>query len=244
LPRWARSAAAAVIVAAAVGATLTSKPLRARVLHIPAALAKLVTVSPSDAQPSAAADTPASNADVPRPAKRGKRQAAPTAAPQSAGQGLLAVSSRIPVDVIVKGRRIGTSDGGQMVLASGVHRLELVNRRFNYRDVVSVRIEPGGMTSHSVALPYGSVRIETTPDAEVWIEGQRVGRAPVEDLPVPIGTREVVVRSADRRERRESVEVRVGEVAVVNAEFEPLASAAEAAAALPTLQAPSLRIIR
>jgi serine/threonine-protein kinase len=131
-----------------------------------------------------------------------------------------------------------------MVLASGVHRLELVNRRFNYRDLVSIRIEPGGLTSHSVALPYGSVRIETTPGAEIWIEGQRVGAAPLDDVAVPIGTREVVVRSADRRERRESVEVRVGDVALVNAVFEPLANAAEAAAGMPTLQAPSLHIIR
>jgi serine/threonine-protein kinase len=157
---------------------------------------------------------------------------------------LLAVSSRIPVDVLVKGRRIGTSDGGQMVLASGVHRLELVNRRFNYRDFVSVRIEPGGLTSHAVALPYGSVRVETTPGAEIFVEGQRMGQAPLEDLAVPIGTREVIVRSADRRERRQPVEVRVGEVAVINAEFEPMVDAAEAAAGMPTLQAPRLHIIR
>ena len=67
---------------------------------------------------------------------------------------------------------------------------------------------------------------------------------PLDDLAVPIGTREIVVRSADRRERREPVEIRVGEVAVVNAEFEPLANAADAAAGMPVLQAPSLRIIR
>jgi hypothetical protein len=100
------------------------------------------------------------------------------------------------------------------------------------------------LTSHAVTLPYGSVRIETTPGAEIWIEGQRIGEAPLDEVPVRIGTREVVVRSADRRERRQPVEVRVGEIAVVNADFEPLADAAEAAAGMPTLQAPRLHIIR
>jgi PEGA domain len=244
LPRWARSAAAAVIVITAVGAAATAKPFRSVIQRVPALFAKVVAWTPADGATSPTPGTTTTNAEVPRPARRGNRTPAPAAAQQPAGQGLLAVSSRIPVDVLVKGRRIGTSDGGQMVLASGVHRLELVNRRFNYRGLVSVRVEPGGLTSHAVALPYGSVRVETTPGAEIWIEGQRMGEAPVDDLAVPIGTREVVVRNADRRERRQPIEVRVGEVAVVNAEFEPLANAAEAAAGMPTLQAPSLHIIR
>jgi hypothetical protein len=131
-----------------------------------------------------------------------------------------------------------------MVLESGTHRVELSNRRFNYRENVSLRITPGELTSYSVSLPHGSVRVETTPGAEIWIEGERIGEAPLGDLPVAIGTREIVVRHPDRRERRQPIEVRVGEVAIVNAEFEPAASAAEAAAGMPTLAAPRLHIIR
>jgi hypothetical protein len=244
LPRWARSAAAAAIVITAAGAAATSKPVRPVIQRVPGIFAKLVAWTPADATAPQASEATVTNAETANPAGRGKRPAPTAAAQQPAGQGLVAVSSRIPVDVLVKGRRIGTSDGGQIVLASGVHRLELVNRRFNYRDVVSVRVEPGGLTSHTVKLPYGSVRVETTPGAEIWIEGQRMGEAPLDDLAVPIGTREVIVRNSDRRERRQPVEVRVGEVAVVNAEFAPTANAADAAAGMPTLQAPSLHIIR
>ncbi len=135
---------------------------------------------------------------------------ATAAAPPQRGPGLLTVSSRIPVDIYTRGRKIGASNSGEIVLASGTHRIELVNRRFNYRDEVSLEVAPGELTSYSVSLPYGSVRIETSPGAEIWIEGERVGEAPLSDVPVAIGTREVVVRHADRRERRQPVEVRRG----------------------------------
>ena len=241
LPAWTRWAAAAALVLF-TGAALSSPPIRATVLRIPSALSTQLTsmTSREGAPPSA---TTVSTATAPPLAERPPRPGEPAAAPQPRGSGLLAVSSRIPVEVHTRGRRIGTSDGGQMVLASGTHRLELVNRRFNYRDVVSVAIEPDGLTSYSVALPTGSVHVETAPGAEIWIEGERIGAAPLGDLPVAIGTREVVVRHANR-ERRQPVEVRQGEVTVVTAIFEPLASPAEAAAGLPALTAPSLHIIR
>jgi hypothetical protein len=45
----------------------------------------------------------------------------------------------------------------------------------------------------------------------VWIEGERVGVAPMDAIPVQIGTREVVVKDAALGERTESVEVKYGE---------------------------------
>jgi serine/threonine-protein kinase len=129
------------------------------------------------------------------------------------------------------------------VLESGTHLVELVNQRYNYRGQASLTIAPGEITSHTVSLPSGMVRVETTPGAEVWIEGERIGEAPLDDVPVPIGTREVLVRNVDRRERRVPVEVREGQVAIVGAPFDS-ADAAAAAAGLPALAAPSLHIIR
>ena len=77
------------------------------------------------------------------------------------GPGLLTVSSRIPVDIYTRGRKIGASNSGEIVLASGTHRIELVNRRFNYRDEVSLEVAAGELTSYSVSLP---VRIGTDRD--------------------------------------------------------------------------------
>ena len=246
-PAWMLAAAAAAVIVIATGAALSVPPVRASALRISGAVAMhLASLSRLGARAvrSSASTADAATVAAARPTMNSAGADA-TAAPQpQRGRGLLTVSSRIPVDIYTRGRRIGASNSGEIVLASGTHRIELVNRRFNYRDEVSLEVAPGELTSYSVSLPYGSVRIETSPGAEIWIEGERVGEAPLSDVPVAIGTREVVVRHADRRERRQPVEVRRGEVSIVAAAFEPSASAADAAARMPTLAAPSLHIIR
>ena len=121
--------------------------------------------------------------------------------------GFLTVHSRIPLEVSVGNRRIGSSDDGQLLLPPGRHRVTLRNDQFNYRDSATVDIEAGLVRAHNVTLPLGRVNIDAPAGAEVWIEGQRVGDGPLQDVPVPIGTREVVVKHPSFGERREFVEV-------------------------------------
>ena len=90
----------------------------------------------------------------------------------------------------------------------------------------------------------GYVQVETVSGADIWIDGQHVGTAPLADVPVSVGTREVVVRHAERGERRYPVTVRQGEVAVVAARLDAGVSPAAAAASMPSLTAPRLQIIR
>jgi hypothetical protein len=115
------------------------------------------------------------------------------------------------MDLFSDGRRIGTTEDGQLLLSSGSHKIEFVSQRFNYRSTVTLTIRPGQVTAHTLALPSGRVRVTTKPGAEVWIEGERVGVAPLEAKAVTIGTREVVVKDASFGERTESVEVKNGE---------------------------------
>lgn len=122
----------------------------------------------------------------------------------------MTVFSRIPVDVYADGKRIGTSDDSQLVLPGGTHRIELVNDRYRYRSETTMVIRAGQVRPYNVVLPTAEVRVNTTPGAEVWIEGDRVGTAPVEAVPVPIGTREVVVKDATG-EKRQAIEVKYGE---------------------------------
>jgi hypothetical protein len=132
--------------------------------------------------------------------------------------GWLAVFSRIPLEVYVAGRRLGTTDGEQFMLAPGRHQVTFVNKHFNYRETKTLDVQPGIVTSHSVALPMGTVRVTAPAGAEVWVEGERVGQAPLDELQVPIGTREIVVRHPDFGERRETVEVRYGQTTEVSLE--------------------------
>jgi hypothetical protein len=140
---------------------------------------------------------------------------APSGALTGSGPGLLVVFSRIPLEISVDGRRIGTTEDGQIVVPSGRHRVGLVNARLNYRGEVVLNVRPAAVTSHNVTLPEGLLQVIAEPGAEVRIEGERAGVAPLGPLPVPLGTREVVVRHPEFGERRQIVEVRYGETAQV-----------------------------
>jgi hypothetical protein len=153
-------------------------------------------------------------------------------APTDPGRGLMTVFSRIPVDVYADGKRIGTSDDTQLVLPGGAHRIELVNERYRYRSSTTMVIRPGQVRPYNVVLPTAEVRVTTTPGAEVWIEGDRLGIAPVEPVMVPIGTREVTVKDATG-EKRQAIEVKYGELTEVS--LVPQLGSDDAAAPMPHL---------
>jgi hypothetical protein len=137
-------------------------------------------------------------------------EAAAAAAAADSGPGFMTVFSRIPMQVYVDGKRIGTSDDGQLLLTSGTHRIEIVNEHFHYRSSTTLTIRPGHVHPYNVVLPTAQIHVTTTPGAEVWVEGERVGVAPLEPIQVPIGTREIAVKDATG-ERRQVVEVKYGD---------------------------------
>jgi hypothetical protein len=122
--------------------------------------------------------------------------------------GTLAVFSRLPLELYADGRRIGTTDDGQLMLSPGTYRIGLVSERFNFKAEETLEIHPGKVTSHTVSLPAGRLHINTTPGVEVWVDGERQGVAPVGPLAVPIGTREVLVRHPQLGDQRQGVEVK------------------------------------
>ena len=130
--------------------------------------------------------------------------------------GTLTVFSRVPMDLYISGKRLGSTESGPIILPPGVHRVVLVNERLNYRGTATLNIRPASVTSHTVTLPNGRLQVNTEPGAQVSIEGQPIGVAPLGPLPVQIGNREVVVTHPSLGTRREFVEVRLGSVTQVN----------------------------
>ncbi len=124
--------------------------------------------------------------------------------------GWLAVFSRIQLDISLGDQRLGTTEDGHLLVPPGHHEIQLVNDRLGYRDTLVVDIEPGEVTPYTATLPTGIVHINAVLGAEVWIEGELVGHAPLRDVFVPIGTREIVVRHPEFGERRETVDIRFG----------------------------------
>jgi hypothetical protein len=155
--------------------------------------------------------------------------------------GTLAVFSRVPLDLYVSKRRIGSTDDGQIILAPGRYRVEMVSDRLNFRGVVTLNVRPAAVTSHTVTLPNGTLQVHTEPGAQVSVEGKRVGVAPLGSIPVPIGTREIVVTHPTLGERREFVEIRLGSVTEVTiARRDP--TDPSKAYPLPDLSVPGARI--
>jgi hypothetical protein len=152
------------------------------------------------------APVPAPDAPVPVTPPPAEQKPAPLTGP-----GFLTAFARIPMEVYSDGKRIGTTEDGQLLIASGTHQIEFVSERFHYRAAASLTIPAGHVLPYTVALPSAEVHVITTPGAEIWIEGERIGVAPLEQIYVPIGTREIVVRDSDGAEKRQVVEVKLGE---------------------------------
>jgi len=148
------------------------------------------------------------------------------------GPGFIIAFSRVPMDLYADGKRIGTTEDGQILLPPGAHQIEFVSTRFAYKSAVSVTIHSGQVTPYTLTLPTALVHVTTAPGAEVWAEGQRIGAAPLAAFQVPIGTREVVVKDT-HGERRQSIEVKFGETAELTLMPDSVATAS--APAVPRL---------
>lgn len=120
-------------------------------------------------------------------------------------QGWLALFSPIDLKLVVDGRAITLDDQNRAMLPSGAHQLTVQNRALGYEHTQSIDIKPGDTTPVSVVLPKTTLSVTTSSPADVWVDGERVGEAPIADYPVDIGTRAVLVRSAEHGERHATV---------------------------------------
>lgn len=131
-----------------------------------------------------------------------------TPAPGAIG-GYLALQMPFEVRVLEGGRLLGTSGSERLMLPAGRHQLELVSTALQFRATLSVNVEPGRVTSPSIAIPEGTLSVNALPWADVSIDGRSVGTTPLANLRVPIGVHEVVWRHPQLGERRQSVSVTV-----------------------------------
>lgn len=129
-------------------------------------------------------------------------------------QGWLALFSPIDLKLAVDGRAITLDDQNRAMLPSGAHQLTVQNRALGYEHTQSIEIKPGDTTPVSVVLPKTTLSVTTSSPADVWVDGERVGEAPIADYPVDIGTRAVLVRSAEHGERHATVTATVAPVRV------------------------------
>lgn len=137
-------------------------------------------------------------------------------APMSAGtpagpvSGWITVKAPFTIEIHEGGRLIGTTDTERVMLAAGKHDLELVNASLGLRLARTVQVLPGRVTAIPFEPPMGTVHLNATPWAEVWIDGRRAGETPLGNVPLTVGPHEIVFRHPQLGEKRHAVAVTLG----------------------------------
>jgi hypothetical protein len=121
--------------------------------------------------------------------------------------GWAAINVPFTAQVTQNGRTIGTTGASPLALSAGVHTLELANAAFEFRTTLTVAIVAGETTRLSVTLPNGSLSVNALPWAEVFVDGRSIGTTPLANVPVPVGSREILWRHPDFGDRRQLVNV-------------------------------------
>ena len=154
----------------------------------------------------------------------GAEVASSSAAPSDAavdGLGRVRIASAIPLQVVERGRVIGTSGDRALRLSPGTHTLELSNSTLGFHTTERVRVDAGQQAELPVALPTGTVNVNAQPWAQVLIDGAVVGDTPLANVPLVIGDHEVVWRHPQFGERRQQVVVKAGALTRISASFAP-----------------------
>lgn len=108
--------------------------------------------------------------------------------------GWLAVYAPFIVEIYERGRYLGSSEVERLLMAPGRHEIELVNERLGYRESFTVQVEPGHPGRVSVEAPTAPLEIHASAGTEVWLDGERLGVAPLAPLNARLGAREVTFR--------------------------------------------------
>jgi serine/threonine protein kinase len=132
----------------------------------------------------------------------------PLPAAGSTRSGGFRVSAPIELHVLDGERLLGSSRDGPIIAPAGRHQFDFVNSVIGYRVRREVDIKPGQIASLSIAIPNGTLNVNATPWAAVWIDGTPYGETPLGNLSIVPGEHEIVFRHPQLGERREKAIVR------------------------------------
>ena len=106
-----------------------------------------------------------------------------------------------------KGRHWLASPAIASVLSPGPHDLRLVSETLGFEKPLHAEIFAGKTTICRCRCPSGTLSLNATPWAEVWIDGQKVGETPIGNLSLPVGPHEIVFKNPDLGEQHHAATV-------------------------------------
>jgi hypothetical protein len=132
----------------------------------------------------------------------------PLSAPQGIPvSGWVSVTSPVEMQLMEDGRLVGTSRTDRIMMSVGDHNLQLVNESLGYRVSRTIQVAPGRVTSMRLDPPRGTLALNASPWAEVWVDGDRVGDTPMGNISLQIGSHDVLFRHPELGEQRHTVTV-------------------------------------
>jgi hypothetical protein len=138
----------------------------------------------------------------------------PLAAPEGAPvSGWIAVASPVEMQLYEQDRLLGTSRTDRLMVSAGRHQLDIVNDDLGYRATRTVQVAAGKVAPVSIELPNGSIALNATPWAEVWIDGNRVGETPIGNVSLTIGRHDVLFRHPELGEQHHTATITLKNVA-------------------------------
>ena len=121
------------------------------------------------------------------------------------GAGWFAVDSPVELRILENGQVLGLSGGAPLMLSSGRHQLELVNDSIEMHLTRTLSVDPGKSTRLSVPVPNGTIAVNASPWAEVFLDGKSIGTTPLGSISVSVGSHELVARHPQLGEKRRSI---------------------------------------
>jgi hypothetical protein len=121
--------------------------------------------------------------------------------------GWLAVFAPAELQILKGNVVVGTTESGQILVKPGDYVLELVSARLGFRTTRTVEVKPGEVAVLNIELPPAPLEIVAPPGAEIWVDGQPIGTAPLPPQSVAVGTCEVVMRHPVLGEQRQTTTV-------------------------------------
>ena len=84
-------------------------------------------------------------------------------------------------------------------------RIVVVSRELGYSDSRVVDVRAGEVTRLSIEPPQTTLTVAAMLPAQVWLDGTHIGAAPVVDVPIDLGTHQLVVRHPTAGEERRTI---------------------------------------
>jgi hypothetical protein len=129
-----------------------------------------------------------------------------TPAPAEPTTGGLTV--KVPFEMqVFEGQTLVGVTGDRLILSPGPHDLRVVSETLGFEKALHAEIFAGKTTHLSLPLPKGTLSLNATPWAEVWIDGEKVGETPIGNLSLPVGPHEIVFKNPDLGEQHHAATV-------------------------------------